>query len=254
MTDREFGDAGDTTLLEELLDGEEASILAFCDGERFLMMPSSQDHKRIGEGDTGPNTGGMGAYSPAPVVTAELEKHIADNIIAPVLKTMADQGAPYRGILYAGLMIGNDGAKVLEFNCRFGDPECQPIMARLQSDIVPVLMACAEGDLSDQEPVWSDEATVCVVMASGGYPGKYGKGIAISGIEAANEVDDVVVFHAGTKPDGDNVVTSGGRVLGVTAKGANVKTAIDRAYEAVEKITWDGAVYRRDIGHRAISR
>tara|TARA_B100000959_G_scaffold274629_1_gene326811 strand:+ start:49707 stop:51014 length:1308 start_codon:yes stop_codon:yes gene_type:complete len=254
MIDRKFGNAGDTVLIEEMLEGEEASVLAFCDGEDFLLMPSSQDHKRIGDGDTGPNTGGMGAYSPAPVVTSDLEKDISKNIFSPVLKTMSELGAPYKGILYAGLMITQVGPKVLEFNCRFGDPECQPIMLRLSSDIVPVLVACANGEINNHKPKWDNDTAVCVVMASGGYPGNYDKGKTIRGIDEANAVEGVVVFHAGTKLDGNDVVTSGGRVLGVTAKGIDVRTAIDNAYEAVEKITWDGAVYRGDIGHRAISR
>jgi len=250
----EFGAAGATVVLEEKLTGEEASVLVFCDGERYHMMPAAQDHKRIGDGDTGPNTGGMGAYSPAPVVTQGILADIETSIIKPVIKTMRDMGAPYRGVLYAGVMITGDGPKVLEFNCRFGDPECQPVMMRLKSDIVPLLTACARGKLPSEPPEWDSRASVCVVMGAGGYPGLYQKGKKITGLEQVAAMENVMVFHAGTRMDGQNVVTSGGRVLGVTSLGDSVAAAVDLAYEAVEKIKWDGAVYRRDIAKRALSR
>lgn len=254
MTDKAFGVSGERVILEEALEGEEASILAFCDGNDLVMMPSSQDHKRIGDGDTGPNTGGMGAYSPAPVITDELSEWVENNIMRKTLRALADEGRPYKGVLYAGLMITSAGPKVLEFNCRFGDPECQPIIMRMKSDIMPALMACAKGDLSGVTVEWSDHAAVCVVMASGGYPGVYEKGKVINGLDEARAVDGVVVFHAGTKLDGGAVVTSGGRVLGVTAIGATVTEAIDIAYEAVSKISWEDAVYRKDIGRKAVLR
>lgn len=253
MTQKEFGEAGATVVLEERLEGEEASILAFCDGEKYHLMPAAQDHKRLGDGDTGPNTGGMGAYSPAPLVTPELSAAIEEKVIRPVLDTMRKEGHPYRGILYAGLMITKDGPKVLEFNCRFGDPECQPIMMRLKSDIVPLLMACAKYGLYDDPIEWDERAAACVVMASGGYPGAYEKGRIISGLESAATMQDVMVFHAGTSFKGHDVVNSGGRVLGVTALGGSVQAAVESAYQAVEKINWEGAVYRRDIGRRAIN-
>ncbi len=249
-----FGAAGSNIILEETLDGEEASILAFCDGNDVMMMPSSQDHKRIGENDTGPNTGGMGAYSPAPVVTEEMSAWIFDNVMRKTLETMRAEGAPYRGILYAGLMITEDGPKVLEFNCRFGDPECQPILMRLESDIVPILLACAKGELKGVASEWREEAAVCVVMASEGYPGSYEKGKVITGIESAEELASVKVFHAGTALGDNGVVTTGGRVLGVTATGATVADAIEKAYSGVAKIEWDGAYYRKDIGRKAIDR
>ncbi|VAX15802.1 Phosphoribosylamine--glycine ligase [hydrothermal vent metagenome] len=254
MVKRAFGAAGDSIIIEELLEGQEASMLAFCDGENFTMMPSSQDHKRIGDGDTGPNTGGMGAYSPACVVTPQIESMVEKDVMAKIMAAMKKDGRPYKGILYAGLMLTDDGPKVLEFNCRFGDPECQPILMRLESDIVPLLLASVDGNLKDVTAKWSSRSTVCVVMASGGYPGPYEKGKEIHGLKEAALVNNVVVFHAGTTLDNDRVLTSGGRVLGVTASGSTVGEAIDTAYEAVSKISWDGAVYRKDIGHRAIGR
>lgn len=254
MVKREFGAAGDSIIIEELLEGEEASMLAFCDGENFIMMPSSQDHKRIGDGDTGPNTGGMGAYSPAPVVTPPIEAMVEKEVMAAIMETMKKDGRPYKGILYAGLMITDDGPKVLEFNCRFGDPECQPILMRLESDIVPLLLACADGNLKDVTAQWSNRSTVCVVMASGGYPGSYEKGKEIHGLKEAGSVENVTIFHAGTTPDNGRALTSGGRVLGVTASGATVAEAINTAYLAVSKISWDNAVYRKDIGHKAVGR
>ncbi len=254
MVRRQFGDSGSAVVIEEALEGEEASILAFCDGENILMMPSSQDHKRIGDGDTGPNTGGMGAYSPAPVITENLADEIEEKIIRRVAESMSAAGAPYKGILYAGLMMTAQGPKVLEFNCRFGDPECQPIMARMEGDIVPVLMACIDGNLGRGSIGWSEQASVCVVMASGGYPGPYEKGSPISGLDDAEAMDNVIVFHAGAKLAGDGVVTSGGRVLGVTATGGSVEEAIETAYAAVSKISFKGAIYRKDIGRKAVAR
>jgi phosphoribosylamine--glycine ligase len=256
LFDKTFGDAGAKLVIEEFLPGEEASILAFCDGEKVIMMPASQDHKRIGEGDTGPNTGGMGAYSPAPVVTEDMIPGIKKDIIEATAASLKQAGAPYRGILYAGLMIAPDGTiKVLEFNCRFGDPECQPIMARMTSDIVPVLIGCAKGDLGDVNVTWSDDAAICVVMAAGGYPGSYEKGKPIFGIDEANSVEGVTVFHAGTAlADSGSVVTSGGRVLGVTATGTTIQEALRAVYAGVNKISWEGCQYRRDIAYRAIDR
>lgn len=255
LVKREFGESGAKIILEETLDGEEASILAFCDGRNVIMMPSSQDHKRVGDNDTGPNTGGMGAYSPAPVVTAEMERWIEKNIMKTALKAMSAEERPYKGVLYAGLMITEDGPKVLEFNARFGDPECQPLLMRMKSDIVPVLMGIAKGDISHIRVEWSDEPAVCVVMASGGYPGDFPKGKPISGLGTAGAMDGVAVFHAGTsKSPTGQVVTSGGRVLGVTARGATVASAIELAYKAVSNISFDGAHYRKDIGRRALGR
>ncbi|HEB71509.1 MAG TPA: phosphoribosylamine--glycine ligase [Nitrospirae bacterium] len=254
MVKRAFGAAGDSIIIEELLEGEEASMLAFCDGENFIMMPSSQDHKRIGDGDTGPNTGGMGAYSPAPVVTPKIESMVEKEVMGKVMEAMKKDGRPYKGILYAGLMLTDSGPKVLEFNCRFGDPECQPILMRLKSDIVPLLLASVDGNLKNLSAQWSNRSTVCVVMASGGYPGPYEKGKEIYGLKEAASTEDVVVFHAGTTLDNDRVLTSGGRVLGVTASGVTVAEAIDTAYEAVSKISWDNVVFRKDIGHRAVGR
>lgn len=255
LVGREFGDAGAKIILEETLDGEEASILAFCDGHNVIMMPSSQDHKRIGDNDTGLNTGGMGAYSPAPAVTPQMERWVEENIMKAALAVMSADGRPYKGILYAGLMVTKEGPKVLEFNARFGDPECQPLLMRMKSDIVPVLMGVAKGDISDVRLEWSDEPAVCVVMASKGYPGDYEKGAAIHGLGRAGAMKDVAIFHAGTaKSPGGQIVTSGGRVLGVTAKGATIAGAIGLAYKAVSQISFDGAYYRKDIGGRALGR
>ncbi len=252
MVDRAFGDAGAKIIVEECLEGEEASFLAFCDGRRVLPMASSQDHKPVFDGDEGPNTGGMGAYSPAPVVTPELFDEIMDTVMRPVVEGLARDGIPYVGVLYAGLMIRDGRPKVLEFNCRFGDPECQPIVMRMKGDLVPVLEACIDGELDRVSLEWDPRAAVCVVMASGGYPGSYRKGLEIRGLDDAAALEDVVVFHAGTRKEGDRVVTAGGRVLGVTALGEDIPAAIRRAYEAVERISWEGAHYRRDIGRKAL--
>ena len=249
-----FGDAGTTIVVEEFLAGEEASFIVITDGETVLPMATSQDHKARDEGDTGPNTGGMGAYSPAPVVTPEVEQHIMDLVIRPTLSGMKADGNPYLGFLYAGLMIMPDGTpKVIEFNCRFGDPETQPIMARLQSDLVELCDAALDGTLADKQARWDPRAALGVVMAAGGYPADYARGNVIIGLETADG-DAEKVFHAGTAADGDNVVTSGGRVLCVVGLGDTVAAAADRAYDAVSRIDWQDVYYRRDIGHRAIAR
>jgi len=255
MVERAFGDAGNKIIIEEFLEGEETSILAFTDGETVVPMVSSQDHKPVYDNDQGPNTGGMGAYSPAPVVSEEMEHEIYEQIMIPVVEAMAEGGIPYKGVLYAGLIITVDGPKVLEFNARFGDPETQVIMPRLKSDIVPVLMACTEtGRLRDHELEWLPDACVTVVMASGGYPGSYEKGFPIEGLDEAESADDVMVFHAGTATKDSRIVTAGGRVLGVTALGPDIPSAIDRAYDAVGKICFEGAHYRKDIGAKALTR
>jgi phosphoribosylamine--glycine ligase len=252
---KEFGLAGATVVLEEKIEGEEASILLFCAGENYRMIPSLQDHKRIGDGDTGPNTGGMGAYSPAPVVTPEILARIEREIIRPAVSEMLGLGTPYKGLLYAGVMITAEGPKLLEFNCRFGDPECQPIVMRLKSDIVPVMLACAEGELEDDLRLeWDPRVAVCVVMAAGGYPGEYARGKLIGGLDEAGAAENAMVFHAGTRLTKEGVVTNGGRVLGVTAMGATVRDAVDTAYKAVGKIHWEGAVWRKDIAKKALSR
>ena len=215
-------------------------------------MAAAQDHKPAFDGDTGPNTGGMGAYSPAPVFTPELKQQVIDRVMIPAVNGMRADGIPYQGVLYAGLMITADGPKVLEFNARFGDPETQPIMMRMNSDIVPILEACADGTLDACSLEWKPDTAVCVVMASEGYPGSYEKGRLIRGLDQANRLPGVTVFHAGTKQAGDQVVTSGGRVLGVTALGGNVQMAIVKAYQAVGKIQWEGVHYRTDIGQKAL--
>jgi phosphoribosylamine--glycine ligase len=253
MVEKAFGDAGNRVIIEEFLAGEEASFIVLTDGETVVPLASSQDHKPIYDGDRGPNTGGMGAYSPAPVVTEEVHRQIMEEIMVPAIRGMASEGRPYRGVLYAGLMIKDGQPKVLEFNCRFGDPENQPIMMRMKGDIVPLLEACIDGDL--QGPIdWDPRWAVCVVMASKGYPGSYEKNKLIRGLDSVAEMEDVFVFHAGTAREGEDIVTSGGRVLGVTALGGDVKAAIDLAYSAVKKIQWDGAYYRSDIGKRALDR
>lgn len=251
---RVFGAAGARLVVEEFLEGEEASFLAFCDGKSFLPMATSQDHKAAFDGDQGPNTGGMGAYSPAPVVTPALFEVACETVIRPMVEGMAREGNPYVGILYAGLMIRDGVLKVLEFNCRFGDPECQPIVMRMQGDLLPVLEACIDGRLSEVGLQWDDRATVCVVEASQGYPGDYPKGVEIQGLEAAAALEDVVVFHAGTALADGKVVTNGGRVLGITARGDSVANAIDRAYRAVAMVGWPGVHYRKDIGRKAVGK
>lgn len=254
MKDKAFGTAGNSIVIEEFLRGEEASFIAFTDGKSVLPLPTSQDHKAIFEGDRGPNTGGMGAYSPAPVVTEDIAKRVMDEVILPTVRGMAAEGRPYKGMLYAGLMIEEDRLNVLEFNCRFGDPECQPLLMRLRSDLVDVLEAAIEGRLDRIKLDIDPRPTVCVVMASGGYPAKYKTGKRISGLVKADKVKDVEVFHAGTAIKDRSVVTSGGRVLGVTAIGSNISSAIDQAYKVADMIDWPGKYLRRDIGHRALSR
>jgi phosphoribosylamine---glycine ligase len=250
MGKRSFGEAGDQIVVEEFLEGEEVSVLAFCDGQSILLMDSAQDHKAAYDGDKGPNTGGMGAYSPAPIFTETMKQKVRDRIMLPMIRAMQQEGRPYKGILYAGLMLTKTGPQILEFNARFGDPETQPLIARMDSDIVPIFQACIDGTL-DQCPLeWKNESSVCVVMASKGYPNSYEKGKPISGFKDANSLPGVMVFHAGTKQQDGEVLTSGGRVLGVTATGETISNAISRAYEAVEKIQWDGIHYRKDIGHR----
>ena len=254
MVDRIFGDAGERVVVEDKLLGEETSILAFVDGHNIYVMESSQDHKPIGDGDTGPNTGGMGAYSPAPIVTEAMMDRITREILVPAVDAMNRNGTPYRGVLYAGLMITSGGPRVLEFNVRFGDPETQPILMRLQSDLLEVCLAVCDGKLDEVTLRWDPRPAVCVVMASGGYPGDYQKGKVITGLKEAAQLDDVVVFHAGTKLCDRGVVTSGGRVLGVTAVGPTVAAAKTRAYEAVDRVQFEGAYCRRDIADKAIRR
>ncbi|MBQ0831757.1 phosphoribosylamine--glycine ligase [Marinobacter sp.] len=251
-----FGDAGSRVVVEEFLDGEEASFIVMVDGEHVLPMATSQDHKRVGDGDTGPNTGGMGAYSPAPVVTADVHKRIMDEVIYPTVRGMAAEGHLYKGFLYAGLMIDTTGApKVIEFNCRFGDPETQPILLRMKSDIVELCQAAIDGKLDQCSSDWDERAAVGIVLAAGGYPGSYNKGDAISGLPHT-DTEGEKAFHAGTKlgPDGNGAVTSGGRVLCATALGNTVTEAQQRAYTLAKKIRWDGVFYRNDIAYRAIAR
>jgi phosphoribosylamine---glycine ligase len=252
MKKKAFGDAGKVLIIEELLTGQEASVLAMTDGEKIVVLPSAQDHKAVFEGDTGPNTGGMGAYAPAPVVTAQILQTVRGRVFVPLIQGLKDMGIVYRGVVYAGLMVTSAGPKVLEFNCRFGDPETQVILPLLKTDLVDLMIECAEGRLKNEEIQTTGQTAVCVVMASGGYPGSYEKGKVIQGLHPAPK--DAFVFHAGTRWKDREVVTSGGRVLGVTALGDTVSQAIDRAYKAVGKITFDGAYYRRDIGHRALVR
>ena len=254
MCDNMFGTAGDKVIVEDKLLGEEASILAFVDGRNIYVMESSQDHKPIGDGDTGPNTGGMGAYSPAPVVTDELMDRITREILVPVVDGMNRSGMPYKGVLYAGIMITAGGPRVLEFNVRFGDPETQPILMRLKSDLLEVLLAVCDGRLDETTLQWDPRPAVCVVMASGGYPDAYEKGKTITGLDEAEQLKDVVVFHAGTAVKNGDIVTAGGRVLGVTALGEEIADAKARAYEAVDKIKFEGAYCRRDIADKAIKK
>jgi phosphoribosylamine--glycine ligase len=239
-------------VIEEFLQGEEASFFALVDGDKALPLATAQDHKRVFDGDQGPNTGGMGAYSPAPIVTDEIAARVMSAIIEPTVKAMQKMGTPFKGVLYAGLMIENRAPKLIEYNVRFGDPECQVLMLGLKSDLVPLLLATCDGTLKEQKPEWHDDAALCVVMAAKGYPGKYEKGSEISGLDAAGADPDVEIFHAGTKRDGKRILADGGRVLGVTARGATVAEAQERAYAAVDKIDWPGGFCRRDIGWRAI--
>ncbi|MBY7976024.1 phosphoribosylamine--glycine ligase [Vibrio fluvialis] len=249
-----FGDAGSRVVVEEFLDGEEASFIVMVDGENVLPMATSQDHKRVGDQDTGPNTGGMGAYSPAPVVTQAIHDRVMQEVIYPTVRGMAAEGNPYTGFLYAGLMIDSTGApKVIEYNCRFGDPETQPIMMRMQSDLVELCLAAIDGKLDQVESKWDPRASIGIVLAAGGYPGDYAKGDVISGLPTT-EVEGQKVFHAGTTDKDGHVVTNGGRVLCATALGNTVSEAQQRAYELAKQISWNGMFHRNDIGYRAIAR
>lgn len=249
-----FGVAGRRVVVEELLEGEEASFMAVTDGRAVLPLASSQDHKAVFDDDRGPNTGGMGAYSPAPVMTAEMSAWVTGQIIEPTVAALRERGIEFRGVLYAGLMITDEGPKVLEYNVRFGDPECQPIMARLRTNLLDIMQATVAGELEGMRAEWDDRDAVCVVMSSEGYPGDYEKGRVIDGIERAAAMTDVTVFHAGTARDEcGRWITAGGRVLGVSALGHGVAEAVSTAYAAVEQIAWEGAHYRRDIAHRAVA-
>ena len=255
LVDRAFGEAGDSVVIEEELIGEEASFTVLTDGTYCLPFVSSQDHKMSHDGDTGKNTGGMGAYSPAPVITPELHNYVMKRIVYPTVNGMADIGRPFKGVLYVGLMITDDGPKVVEFNCRFGDPEAQVLLPRLKTDLVPMLMACIDGTLAQHTDVqWYDEAAACVIMASGGYPDPYQTGKVITGLEDAAAIEGVNVFHAGTKQDGENILTDGGRVLCVTATADGLHDAIQQAYRGVSAIQFADAHFRNDIGYRALRR
>lgn len=249
-----FGGAGARVVIEEFMQGEEASLLAFTDGETVVPMIAAQDHKRVFDGDEGPNTGGMGTYAPAPVLTDILRLRATEKILKPVVAAMKAEGRLYKGCLYAGLMVCGEEVKVVEFNCRFGDPETQVIMPLLDADLAEIMLACAKGNLKDTEVAWSDKAAVCVVLASGGYPGRYGQGYLISGLAQAGAMTDTVVFHAGTKNVGGEVVTAGGRVLGVTAAGSDIAAAQEQAYKAAAAISFKDMQYRKDIAWRALKK
>ncbi|MFM9942287.1 MAG: phosphoribosylamine--glycine ligase [Hyphomicrobiaceae bacterium] len=252
--DGAFGAAGSEVVIEEFLDGEEVSFFALCDGRNVLPLATAQDHKRVGDGDVGPNTGGMGAYSPAPVVTPAIHDQIMAEIIRPTVAAMAARGTPFQGVLFAGIMVTAGGPKIYEYNCRFGDPECQVLMMRLKSDVLTALLATADGALKTFDLRWHDEAALCVVMATNGYPGTYSNGSVIRGLDKAAAVTGVEVFHAGTRLQDGRITAHGGRVLGVTARGRTVSEAQTRAYAAVDQIDWPQGFCRRDIGWRAIAR
>jgi phosphoribosylamine--glycine ligase len=252
MVRKVHGQAGERVVIEECLLGPECSIKVITDGQTVLPLPPSQDHKRIGEGDTGPNTGGMGCYSPVPAVSPELFHDLITRFLEPTVRAMAEEGAPYTGCLYAGVILTDDGPELLEYNCRFGDPETQVVVPRLAGDLAEALLAASEGRLSEVSLPWRDEACVCVVMASGGYPGPYEKGKPIRGVEAAEEVEGVVVYHAGTALKDGALCTNGGRVLGVTGLGSGLRSTIARTYEAVDQVHFEGAYFRRDIAARAL--
>ena len=252
MAEKIFGEAGNRVVIEEYLVGEEASYIAFTDGKTILPMASSQDHKPIFDEDQGPNTGGMGAYSPAPVVTKEVHERIIEKVLRPIIYGMGEEGRPYQGVLYAGLMIHDGHPKVLEFNARFGDPETQPVLMRMKGDIIPILEACMKGTLSQHRIEWDPRPSVCVVMASKGYPGDYEKGKIIGGLKEVSQMEGVFVFHSGTALQDGKMVTHGGRVLGVTGLGEDIPRAIQKTYQAVKKISWDGVHYRTDIGQKAL--
>jgi len=249
-----FGAAGAEIVIEEFLEGEEASVFALVDGRHVLPLASAQDHKRVGDGDTGPNTGGMGAYSPAPVMTPDMTRRVQDEIIRPTVRAMAARGIRYQGVLYLGVMITRDGPKLYEYNVRFGDPECQVLMMRLKSDLLPALVATVDGVLETFDLRWHDEPALTVVMATKGYPGDYRNGTEIRGLDAARAVPGVEIFHAGTRQEGDRLLAAGGRVLNVTARGKTVAEAQQRAHDAIAKIDWPGGFHRTDIGWRAIAR
>ncbi|HIN92796.1 MAG TPA: phosphoribosylamine--glycine ligase [Alphaproteobacteria bacterium] len=253
LAEGQFGQAGSEIVIEELLRGEEASFFALVNGDTVLPLVGAQDHKAVGEGDIGPNTGGMGSYSPAPVLTEHLEQRIIEEIIVPVACAMVEEGHSYKGVLYAGVMIGDEGPKVLEFNVRFGDPECQVLLPRLMSDLLPALIATRDGELAHFDLRWLPSAALCVVMAAKGYPGDYEKGSEIKGLQKLDDMDDVIAFHAGTRLEEGKVITAGGRVLGVTALGGDVAEAQARAYQAIDMLDWPSGFCRRDIGWRAIS-
>lgn len=254
MVDKVFKEAGNQVVIEECLEGEEVSILAISDGRDYVVLDPSQDHKRIFDDDLGPNTGGMGAYSPAPIITEGLLKKIETRIIDPAIRGMSREHSPFKGVLYAGLMITHEGPFVLEFNVRFGDPEAQAVLPRLKTDLVEVMLSCCENRLNEIQLNWERKSCVCVVMSSGGYPGKYETGKEISGLDKASKLSDTFIFHAGTKKEGHKYLTSGGRVLGVTALGKGIDEAIKKAYEAVELIRFDHCFFRRDIGAKALKK
>ncbi len=254
MGHHKFGSAGNRVVIEEFMEGEEASLLAFTDGKTIVPMLAAQDHKRVNDGDQGPNTGGMGAYCPAPVMTDALKEKTVKEVLRPIVDALAKEGRPYSGCLYAGLMMKGDSVKVVEFNARFGDPETQVVLPLLQSDLAEIMAACAKGTLQPEMVEWSDKAAVCVVMASGGYPGSYKKGLPITGLKAAGAMEDVVVFHAGTREEDGKILTNGGRVLGVTAVADDIPSAQQKAYDAVDKIHFEGAHFRQDIAWRALRR
>ena len=249
-----FGDAGKEIVIEEFLEGEEASLFALCDGERAILFGSAQDHKTVGEGDTGPNTGGMGTYTPAPIVTEAINKQVMDKIVNPTIAAMKNEGMPFKGVLFAGLMIKNGAAKLLEFNVRFGDPETQSLMLRLESDLVELFLAAAEGNLQNKSVKLSDKSALCVVMATKGYPENYPKNTEIKNLSAAEKTPDSIIFHAGTKYEDGKWLSTGGRVLSVCGIGDNLLKAQQIAYEAVDKIKWDEGFCRRDIGFKSIKR
>jgi phosphoribosylamine--glycine ligase len=249
-----LGQAGAEVVIEEFMVGEEASFFALCDGETAIPLASAQDHKRVGEGDTGPNTGGMGAYSPAPVMTPEMTARTMNEIVVPTLRAMKAMGAPFKGVLFAGLMITKEGPKLIEYNVRFGDPETQVMMLRLMSDFLPALIASRDGQLKSFDLRWYPDAALTVVMAARGYPGDYKRGSVIEGLDAAAEVEGVEIFHAGTRADGGKIIANGGRVLNVSAQGKSVSEAQTRAYQAIDRIKWPEGFCRRDIGWQAVKR
>ena len=253
MKDKIFGDAGNEVIIEELLIGEEISILAFTDGKTIIPMESSQDHKTIYDGDKGPNTGGMGAYSPVPLMTADLYHQVEKEILVPTVHAMNREGRPYKGILYVGLMITSNGPRVLEYNVRFGDPEAQALLVRMKSDIVPIMLATVSGKLDTVDLEWHPQASVCIVITSGGYPGSYIKGKEITGLDLLKNQKDIHVFHAGTKFENGKIVTNGGRVLNVVACGDGISEAQNKVYDAVSRISFEGAYYRNDIANKAIT-